>query len=216
MRAHPLGLLGYTLSSDELVTRAGDVARITHSHHLGVTGGVIQALAVYHALHGDMPGQILEKIKSLGHELEKDIEDDGTASLYTHKMALIEKHVNCSEEELAEVAFELGNDVSAVDSVPTALFCYLRGLGDHGDDVFERVLVTALRMGGDTDTIASMACSLAGASVGEELIPRELVTSCEDHMGVREMGSSIHSIVMETELEPPSKKQKIDNDDTKN
>lgn len=72
-----------------------------------------------------------------------------------------------------QVAFELGNDVSAVDSVPTALFCYLRGLSghhgrDHGDadlpgatdhaNVFERVLVTALRMGGDTDTIASMAC----------------------------------------------------------
>ena len=215
MRAHPLGLLGYTMSPDELVTRARDVARITHSHHLGVTGGIIQALAVYHALHGDTPGQILEKIKSLVHELEKDIEDDGTASLYKHKMALIEKHVNCSEEELAEVAFELGNDVSAVDSVPTALFCYLRGLGDHdngdhGDDVFERVLVTALRMGGDTDTIASMACSLAGASVGEENIPRELVTCCEDHQGVREMGSSIHRIVMETER--PSKK---DNDDDK-
>ena len=74
------------------------------------------------------------------------------------------------------MAFELGNDVSAVDSVPTALFCYLRGMnghhdnghdhgtdgGDHGisdhGNVFERVLVTALRMGGDTDTIASMAC----------------------------------------------------------
>ena len=68
------------------------------------------------------------------------------------------------------MAFELGNDVSAVDSVPTALFCYFRGMsGHHGDDddlqgisdhgnVFERVLVTALRMGGDTDTIASMAC----------------------------------------------------------
>ena len=73
------------------------------------------------------------------------------------------------------MAFELGNDVSAVDSVD-ALFCYLRGMSghhdnshDHGDDdglqgisdhgdVFERVLVTALRMGGDTDTIASMAC----------------------------------------------------------
>ena len=73
------------------------------------------------------------------------------------------------------MAFELGNDVSAVDSVPTALFCYLRGMNGHHDnshdgddddlqgisghgDVFERVLVTALRMGGDTDTIASMAC----------------------------------------------------------
>ena len=54
------------VSHDELVTRARDVARITHSHHLGVTGGIVQALAVYHALHGDKPGQILEKIKSCG------------------------------------------------------------------------------------------------------------------------------------------------------
>ena len=106
MRAHPLGLLGYTMTPSELVTRARDVARITHSHHLGVTGGIIQAMAVYHALHGDTPGQILEKIKSLVHELEKDIEDDGTASLYKHKMVLIEKHVDCSEEELAEVVVE--------------------------------------------------------------------------------------------------------------
>ena len=103
MRAHPLGLIGYNMSASELITRSRDVARITHSHHLGVTGGIVQALAVYHALHGDKPGQILEKIKSVVHDLEKDIEDDGTASLYTHKMALIEKHVDCTEEDLPEV-----------------------------------------------------------------------------------------------------------------
>lgn len=103
MRAHPLGLLGYTMSAPELVSSAGDVARITHAHHLGVTGGIVQALAVYHALHGDKPGEILEKIKNVVHDLEKDIEDDGTASLYRHKMALIEKHVDCSEEDLPEV-----------------------------------------------------------------------------------------------------------------
>ena len=106
MRAHPLGLIGYTMSASELVTRAGDVARITHSHHLGVTGGIVQALAVYHALHGDKPGQILEKIKNIVHELEKDIKDDGTASLYKHKMALIEKHLDCSEEDLPEVTLQ--------------------------------------------------------------------------------------------------------------
>ena len=103
MRAHPLGLIGYTMSASELVTRAGDVARITHSHHLGVTGGIIQALAVYYALHGDKPGHIFETIKSVVHDIEKDIEDDGTASLYKHKMAIIEKHVDCSEDDLPEV-----------------------------------------------------------------------------------------------------------------
>ena len=77
------------------------------------------------------------------------------------KMDLIEKHVDCSKDDLPEVSFELGNNVSAVDSVPTALFCFLRARREPGLEegaVFQRVLVTALRMGGDTDTIASMAC----------------------------------------------------------
>ena len=216
MRAHPLGLLGYTLSPSELISMARDVSRLTHSHHLGVTGGIVQSLAVYHALHGDTPGQILQKIKTVVHDLEKDIEDDGTASLYKHKMDLIEKHVDCSEDDLPEVSFELGNNVSAVDSVPTALFCFLRARREPGLEegaVFQRVLVTALRMGGDTDTIASMACSLAGASGGEESIPRELVTCCEDHRGVAEMGRRIHDIVIKpASSEHPKKKQKLDND----
>ena len=61
-------------------------------------------------------------------------------------------------------------------------------------------------------------CSLAGASVGEDNIPRELVTCCEDHKAVREMGERIHDIVTENQemgAEPPSKKQKIRNDDDK-
>ena len=103
MRAHPLGLLCFTMSAPELLSSARDVARITHAHHLGMTGGIVQALAVYHALHGDKPGEILEKIKNAVHDLEKDIEDDGTASLYRHKLALIEKHVDCTEDDLPEV-----------------------------------------------------------------------------------------------------------------
>ena len=31
------------------------------------------------------------------------------------------------DSDLAEIGFELGNDVSAIESVPTALFCFLRG-----------------------------------------------------------------------------------------
>ena len=54
--------------------------------------------------------------------------------------------------------------------------------------------------------------------MGEDNIPRELVTCCEDHKEVREMGARIHDIVMEaqkTETKPPNKKQKIGNDDGK-
>ena len=128
----------------------------------------MQAMAVYHALHAESPNEILKKIKVLVNDLEKNIEED-SASLYKHKIELVEKYVSCPEDDLAEVVFELGNDVSAVDSVPTAFFCYQRVIQNPEislENKFEEVLRLAIRMGGDTDTIASMACSIAGADLG--------------------------------------------------
>ena len=66
-----------------------------------------------------------------------------------------------------------------------------------------------------TCTVQITGFSLAGASVGEDNIPGELVTCCEDHRDVREMATRIHDIVMDSETEPPSKKQKKDSDDAK-
>ena len=83
----------------ETAAISAEVARVTHAHHLGVTGGVVQTLAVYHALHGDTPADILKKIRDVVNDLEKDLDDD-SASLYKHKVELIEKYVDCSDEDL--------------------------------------------------------------------------------------------------------------------
>ena len=135
-------------------------------------------------------------------------------------MDLIEKHVDCSKDDLPEVSFELGNNVSAVDSVPTALFCFLRARREPGLEegaVFQRVLVTALRMGGDTDTIASMACSIAGADLRLDNIPDYLYTNCERHQEMVEMAEKMFDIVIHktedvpgAEEGPESKKQRTE------
>ena len=39
MRAHPLGLASFNKSTKETETIAENVSKLTHSHHLGVTGG---------------------------------------------------------------------------------------------------------------------------------------------------------------------------------
>ena len=39
MRAHPLGLACFNKSTKETETIAENVSKLTHSHHLGVTGG---------------------------------------------------------------------------------------------------------------------------------------------------------------------------------
>lgn len=180
----------------------------------------MQTLAVHNALHSDSPKDNLNKIKENIQEREKDIKDD-SASLYKHKIELIENHLTCAEDDLPEAAFELGNNVSAVDSVPTAFFCYLKvSLDDNirKEDKFEETLKLSIRMGGDTDTIASMACAVAGAELGLDMIPRHLVTCCEKHSESSEMAEQMWKIVNSgcdknddsVEDELPSKKSRIE------
>jgi len=202
MRAHPIALACARLEPKQVVEEAKAVAKLTHSHPLGVHGGVVQTMAVYHALQGDDGVDILKKIKMLVEDLEKDYECS-TASTYKNKLELVEQFIEKSEDDLAEMCFELGNDVSAVDSVPTALFCFLKVLHESkkedpvppSENIFERILRLAIRMGGDTDTIASMACSMAGAYLGREAIPIMLAQACEGADQVQTMGSRILEII---------------------
>ena len=70
---------------------------------------------------------------------------------------------NASPSYAAE---ELGNDASALLSVPAAVHAFLQD-PDHPGDVVRY----AIRAGGDADTIASMAGALAGARSGTHGLP---------------------------------------------
>eukprot|EP00090_Calanus_glacialis_P047611 TRINITY_DN9970_c0_g1_i1.p1 TRINITY_DN9970_c0_g1~~TRINITY_DN9970_c0_g1_i1.p1 ORF type:complete len:376 (-),score=142.77 TRINITY_DN9970_c0_g1_i1:38-1165(-) len=200
MRAHPIALACAKYNPERVIEEAKNIAKLTHSHPLGVHGGVLQTMAVYHAVQGDDTREILEKIKKLVDELEKDYECT-TASTYKAKLELVEQFLDKSDDDLDEICFELGNDVSAVDSVPTALFCFLKVIQESKkedplpEDMFERVLRMSIRMGGDTDTIASMACSITGAYLGRQAIPANFVQVCENWEEVEQMGKKIYEIV---------------------
>jgi Peptidase family M28/ADP-ribosylglycohydrolase len=72
--------------------------------------------------------------------------------------------------------------------VMTAVYCFL--LGQSFDDV----IVRALRIGGDTDTIAAMAGALAGARFGFEAIP-DLWRDVEGHDELMGLADSFHALL---------------------
>jgi poly(ADP-ribose) glycohydrolase ARH3 len=65
-----------------------------------------------------------------------------------------------------EAVHRLGHGVSAVQAVPVAIWCFLRN-----PESFVDTALCAITVGGDTDTIASMACAISGARLGESGIP---------------------------------------------
>lgn len=175
MRVAPVALWGYP-DLAETIELAIETARVTHTHPVGVEGAVIQAVAAHHALFDDFDGDaLLSQLRGL-------IETDQ----FTERMATLEKCLSRDDDERARL--HLGNWVAADRSVLTALYAFL--LGDGFEDTIRR----AIRLGGDTDTIAAMAGALAGARYGLTSIPDSWL-NVEDFPEVVELANRLYERV---------------------
>lgn len=154
MRIAPLAFCIDPLS-DEGRRTVRDVCRITHHSDEAYVGALAVVLAIGAARRGGM----------------------GLAQVASH---LPETSVR--ERLLAYAALPEGEDVAVagrrfgasgyvIESVPLALYA----AGQVGRLGFVGVLEAVIAAGGDTDTNASIACQVAGASLGLGGIPAELV-----------------------------------------
>jgi poly(ADP-ribose) glycohydrolase ARH3 len=87
---------------------------------------------------------------------------------------------------LEEVIIRLGHGVAAHEAVPTALYAFL-----HYHDAAAAVATFSIGLGGDTDTIASMAGALAVAHLGEQVFPASWRARVEDGARLRELASHL-------------------------
>jgi len=200
MRAHPIGLACHTLDLQQTLDHAVDVGRLTHAHVHGIGGGVIQTLSVQQALKGHESIEDMMRHVRTGIEL---FESSRQNKDYSLKLDQVQEYLNSSSDtELEEICFELGNTVAAIDSVPTALFCFLRCLKDfEKEEQFEQTIRLAIRLGGDTDTIASMAGAISGAYLGLEAIPEFMIRSCEAVEDAHKHATAIHNIVNKSNID---------------
>lgn len=177
MRVAPAALFAYD-DLERVASLARQTARITHAHELGLEGAVLQACAIARLLQlpRGAPLDVPDFLETLWHLV-------GSARYRQQLDALRELLPGGS---LEEVIIRLGHGVAAHEAVPTALYAFLR----YRDDA--AVAVTfAIGLGGDTDTIASMAGALAGAHLGEEAFPASWRARVEDAPRLRELASHL-------------------------
>ena len=189
MRAHPVGVFGDDIDAvKDLAARQG---LLTHAHPDGVNGGVFQAVAVHLALI-DFPTE--EFLASLSKLFPEESYGDRVKSI---EKLLKKPHSN------KEAIQTLGNDIAAINSVPTAVYCFLRGqdpVEGLSSNAFQRTLELAMGFGGDTDTIMSMAGAMAGARYGRRGIPDDLVKICEGVDDADDQAEKLHKFVMATNV----------------
>lgn len=193
MRVAPVALFCHK-NVAEMISVAEKQARITHTHKNGYNGAILQCLAVHRAVASDAQAPInkaafldflvehMDTIESKGNKLVTDpaVDKPFTTSLQNMRRVLCDEPQDLSAEEVAAL---FGNDVSAHKSVPTAIYAFLRSHEPlpffQTENPFVRAIVLSISVGGDTDTIASMAGSISGAFHSLSGIPTSLQRHCE-------------------------------------
>ncbi|MFQ6064374.1 MAG: ADP-ribosylglycohydrolase family protein [Candidatus Bathyarchaeia archaeon] len=170
MRVAPVGLF-YHDDLEKLRRVAYSQSQITHTHRLGMEGAALQACAVALAINTDSsstlePSGFLSRLKSFTRD-----------EVYRRKLERAEELL--SETNKGRIVRELGNGVAAHNSVPTAIYSFLR---NHQS--FEQAVLYAVSLGGDTDTIGAMTGAISGAYHGAGRVPRRWKNRLEhrDHI----------------------------------
>ncbi len=176
MRAVPVGLLPWPLP--EVAALARTTAQVTHTHRHGWQGAVLQACAAALALTSD-PAAPLDRDAFLA-QLGRCVD----ATAYVAQLQRLRFLPITATPR--EVATRIGNTTTAVVAVPAAIAAFLR----HPDQPAEAILF-AILIGGDTDTIATMAGALAGARCGEGGLPQEWPARLTDAERLRGLADAL-------------------------
>ena len=135
------------------------MTKLTHFHPLGLEGAQIQAAAVAASL--------------LDLDVLAAAQQAANSPAFQEKLTLVAEALS-ERWSPTEVAFRLGNNFLALDSVPAALWAALSG------ESVEEALTLAVRVGGDTDTIAAMAGAVSGSRYGASAIPERFLAGLEN------------------------------------
>jgi poly(ADP-ribose) glycohydrolase ARH3 len=158
MRIVPVGLFFH--AAPDLYEQARLSASVTHAHPIGVDGAAVLAWAVAQAVELDPQEPFLLE------SFSRSLVDAARTPEVRDKMALVRSLVS-DDVSPPEAAARLGRSVAVHESMPYALYAFLR----HPQS-FEDCLFCATLKGGDRDTLGAMACGISGAYLGVEAIPR--------------------------------------------
>lgn len=180
MRAAPVGL--YFADDDAAMIRvAAAQSALTHSHPTGVASGVAAAAPVaWAARGGGLDGMLdytRQKVSELSEELLVDVGCDPRVvkKLGVREMLdALDQVAEHASTEAEDVCALLGGAWVGEEAVACALWCVLRAGGD-----FRGAALRGANSSGDSDSIACIAGSIAGALGGIDAVPAQWVAQVE-------------------------------------
>lgn len=146
MRILPLAFYGLRMEESQLLSLAEEVSSLTHGHRRSMFACIFYVKFAIRLMTGDSKMDALER--TIGFVKQCCLES--YAVEWEHFDRILSKQILELEE----------NDVRStgyvVDTLEAALWAFLRGKS------YRETVLTAVNLGGDTDTIAAIAGGLAG------------------------------------------------------
>jgi ADP-ribosylglycohydrolase len=176
MRASPLGAWWSVrdVSHEEAWAALRPVFEVTHRHPASVAAGFGQAFAVRQALRR-VPdaldqGAFWREVTQITAWAEEQLGDDRRVS---ERLRALSEHLSDTPLDLLDRCDGVG--VAAGEAWPFAVAMFARNPGLN-----EATLLSAINVGGDTDTVGAMTGALLGALHGWSAFPDGWQTGLED------------------------------------
>jgi ADP-ribosyl-[dinitrogen reductase] hydrolase len=174
MRTAPIGLV-YHCNLD-LVSRYADQQSLpTHSSNAARAGSIALAVGVSLSLLGFAPMKVLEMAATFSDRADLE---------FARRLLVVKELLDLDPPEALQ---EIGTSPMVVETVPAAFYCHLKFEP-------EEALITAASSGGDTDSIASIAGALAGASRGTAWIPERWLACLEERGRIEQVATDLASV----------------------
>ena len=188
MRVAPIGIV-YRADRTRLLEVARAQSILTHRHDAGIEGAAAAALLVKLALDGATPDAMFDAVMAECAPRSSDF-----AACFGKVRAYVARGV---PPEIALTSGHLGESWVAEEAVASALYCFWRSPDD-----FRSVVLTAANTDGDSDSIACIAGSIAGAYVGAHAIPEGWRTKVENAAGLRALAARLAATTSTTGTDP--------------
>jgi ADP-ribosylglycohydrolase len=165
MRMIPIGIY-FNQNSEELTRAAMDDCIITHNEPRARAASVSVAYLIARLLRAD------ERSRPADQVLETA---DHVARLDEDLAAMLRWSTQITHLPPEEALFEIGTSSDAIETIPAAVYCFLK----HPRNFIGAVL-PAVNAGDAADSIGALAGSLVGALAGSHAVDKRLVRDVEN------------------------------------
>lgn len=178
MRIAPVGCLVEWCEHEKLAETVARVSRVTHSTDVAISGAAMVAQAVASAVAGRSWDEIIHDVKLI-HPIAMRLGEPTWAASIPARLEVFEKLMLPRRNELDDEAASrfiydvIGTGTMTSESV-TAALCTAFWCRDA-----KRAAELCANMGGDTDTIGSMAAAICGAAAGYDDMPADFMGELE-------------------------------------